>query len=124
MGVNLLSVGKLLDVDIVVAFQKAGCSLTKGDLKLTGTRNRDLFFLDLWNSSNSALAVYSVSFDFIYQLWYARMGYLGQQNLNRLLSMVVGVDFIKDISEEYICECCVMGCQKAVSHDSFTASGT
>lgn len=124
MGVNLLSVGKLLDADIAVAFQKAGCSLTKGDLKLTGTRNRDLFFLDLWNSPNSALAAYSVPSDPIHQLWHARMGHLGQQNLNRLPSMAVGVDFTKDVSEEYTCECCVMGRQKAVPHDSPTAPGT
>ena len=68
IGVNLLSVDKLLDTDIAVAFQKAGCFLIKGDLKLTSTRNRDLFFLDLWNSPNSALAVYSVPSDPIHQL--------------------------------------------------------
>ena len=34
------------------------------------------------------------------------------------------MNFIKDIAEEYICECCVMKRQKAVSHDSFTESGT
>lgn len=124
MGVNLLSVGKLLDADIAVAFHKAGCSLTKDDLVLTGTRNRDLFFLDLWNSPNSALAAYSVPSDPIHQLWHARMGHLGQQNLNKLPSMAVGVDFTKDISEEYTCECCVMGRQKAVPHDSPTAPGT
>ena len=52
------------------------------------------------------------------------MGYLGQQNLNRLSSMVVGVNFIKNVSEKYICECCVMGRQKAVSYDSFIVFGT
>ena len=124
MGVNLLSVGKLLNFDIAVSFHKTGCILTKDDLKLIGTRNRDLFFLDLWQSRNSALAAYSVPSDFIHQLWYARMGHLGQNNLNKLPNMVVGVDFIKDIAEEYICECCVMGRQKAVSHDSLTESGT
>lgn len=124
MGVNLLSVGKLLDADIDVAFQKTGCTLTKDDLKLTGTRNRDLFFLDLWQSRNSALAAYSVPSDPLHQLWHARMGHLGQQNLKRLPSMAVGVDFTKDIAEEYTCECCVMGRQKAVPHDSPTAPGT
>ena len=68
IGINLLSISKFLDVDIVVAFQKAGCSLIKNNLKLTSTRNRDLFFLNLWNSLNSALAVYSVPSDPIYQL--------------------------------------------------------
>lgn len=123
MGVNLLSVGKLLDADIAVAFHKTGCSLTKGALELTGTRNRNLFFLDLWQSRNSALAAYSVPSDPIHQLWHARMGHLGQNNLNKLPSMAVGVDFTKDIAEEYTCECCVMGRQKAVSHDSPTAPG-
>ena len=47
MGVNLLSVGKLLDANTVIAFHKTGCTLAKDDLELTGTRNRDLFFLDL-----------------------------------------------------------------------------
>ena len=124
MGVNLLSVGKLLDADIAVGFHKTGCALTKDDLKLTGTRNRDLFFLDLWDSPNSALAAYSVPSDPIHQLWHARMGHLGQQNLSRLPAMAVGVDFTKDIADEYTCECCVMGRQKAVPHASPTAPGT
>ena len=47
MGINLLSVDKLLDADIAVAFQKIDYSLIKSDLKLTGIRNRDLFFLNL-----------------------------------------------------------------------------
>ena len=123
MGVNLLSVGKLLDADIAVAFHKAGCTLAINDnLVLTGTRNRDLFFLNLWQT-NSALAAYSVPSDPIHQLWHARMGHLGQHNLNKLPNMAVGVDFTKDIAEEYTCECCVMGRQKAVPHDSPTAPG-
>lgn len=68
MGINLLSVGKLFDADIKVAFHKTGCTLTKDDLELTGTRNRDLFFLDLWQSRNNALAAYSVPSDPIHQL--------------------------------------------------------
>ena len=68
MGVNLLSIRKLLNSDIAVSFHKTGCALTKGDLKLIGTRSRDLFFLDLWQSRNSAFAVYSVPSDPIHQL--------------------------------------------------------
>ena len=68
MGVNLLSVGKLFNADIEVAFQKIGCTLIKDDLELMGTRNRDLFFLDLWRNRNSALIAYSVPSDPIHQL--------------------------------------------------------
>ena len=38
--------------------------------------------------------------------------------------MIVGMNFIKNIAEEYICECYVMGRQKAVSYDSLTESET
>ena len=47
MGVNLLSIDKLLNSDIAVSFYKTECTLTKNDLKLIDTRNRDLFFLNL-----------------------------------------------------------------------------
>ena len=47
MKVNLFFVDKLLDVDIAVAFQKINYSLIKNNLKLTSTRNWDLFFLNL-----------------------------------------------------------------------------
>ena len=33
--------------------------------------------------------------------------------------MVVEVNFTKDIAKKYICECCVMKRQKAISYDSF-----
>ena len=47
MNVNLLSIDKLLNFDIAVFFHKTECTLIKNDLKLIGTRNRDLFFLNL-----------------------------------------------------------------------------
>ena len=47
MNVNLLSIDKLLNFDIVISFYKTECTLTKNDLKLIDTRNRDLFFLNL-----------------------------------------------------------------------------
>ena len=48
MNVNLLSVDKLLNFDIAVFFYKIEYILIKNDLKLIDTRNRDLFFLNLW----------------------------------------------------------------------------
>ena len=48
MNVNLLSIDKLLNFDIAVFFHKTECILIKNDLKLIDTRNRDLFFLNLW----------------------------------------------------------------------------
>ena len=48
MSVNLLSIDKLLNFDIAVFFHKIECILIKNDLKLIDTRNRDLFFLNLW----------------------------------------------------------------------------
>ena len=47
ISVNLLSIDKLLDIDIAVAFYKVEYILIKNDLMLIGTRNRNLFFLDL-----------------------------------------------------------------------------
>ena len=45
--VNLLSINKLLDINIVITFQKINYFLIKSDLKLTNIRNRDFFFLNL-----------------------------------------------------------------------------
>ena len=52
------------------------------------------------------------------------MGHLSQNNLNKLPNMIVEVNFIKDIAEEYTYKCCVMRRQKAVSYDSPTEPGT
>ena len=48
ISVNLLSIDKLLNFDIAIFFYKIECTLIKNDLKLIDTRNRDLFFLNLW----------------------------------------------------------------------------
>ena len=48
MSVNLLSIDKLLNFDIAIFFYKIEYTLIKNDLKLIDTRNRDLFFLNLW----------------------------------------------------------------------------
>ena len=48
MSVNLLSIDKLLNFDIVIFFYKIEYTLIKNDLKLIDTRNRDFFFLNLW----------------------------------------------------------------------------
>ena len=66
MSVNLLSIDKLLNFDIAIFFYKIECTLIKNDLKLIDTRNRDLFFLNLWQSRNSALIAYNVFSNLIY----------------------------------------------------------
>ena len=48
INVNLLSIDKLLNFDIAISFYKIEYTLIKNDLKLIDTRNRDLFFLNLW----------------------------------------------------------------------------
>ena len=52
---------------------------------------------------------YSVPKDPIQQLWHARMGHFGQQNVARLPQMATGVDFTKKIDEELTYECYVQG---------------
>ena len=46
MSVNLLSIEKLLNVDIEVAFYKKNCALIQNNITLIDTRNRDLFFFE------------------------------------------------------------------------------
>ena len=108
MNVNLLSIDKLLNFDIAVFFYKIEYTLIKNDLKLIDTRNRDLFFLNLWQSRNSALIAYSVFLNLIHQLWHARISYLNQNNLNKLSNIIVEVNFIKNIAKEYIYECYII----------------
>ena len=52
------------------------------------------------------------------------MNHLSQNNLNKLSNMIVEMNFIKNIAEEYICECYVMRRQKTVFYDSLTESET
>ena len=47
INVNLLSIKKLLNVDIKVVFYKKNCILIQNNITLIDTRNRDLFFLNL-----------------------------------------------------------------------------
>ena len=56
MGVNLLSIEKLLDVDIKVVFYKKDCVLIQDNITLINTRNRDLFFLNFWENNNVLIA--------------------------------------------------------------------
>ena len=52
------------------------------------------------------------------------MSHLSQSNLNKLLNMIVEMNFIKDIAKKYICECYIMRRQKTVFYDSLTESET
>ena len=46
ISVNLLSIKKLLNVDIKIVFYKKNCALIQNNITLIDTRNRDLFFLN------------------------------------------------------------------------------
>ena len=48
------------------------------------------------------------------------MSHLSQNNLNKLLNMIVKMNFIKNIAKEYICEYYIIRRQKTVSYDSLT----
>ena len=65
MSVNFLSIKKFLDVDIEVVFYKKNYILIQNNIILIDTRNRDLFFLNLWEGNN-ILIVYNVFSNLIY----------------------------------------------------------
>ena len=67
INVNLLSIEKLLNVDIKVVFYKKDYVLIQDNIILIDTRNRDLFFLNLWKENN-VLIVYNVFSNSIHQL--------------------------------------------------------
>ena len=46
MGVNLLSIKKLLNINIEIVFHKKDYVLIQNNITLIDTRNRDLFFLN------------------------------------------------------------------------------
>ena len=48
------------------------------------------------------------------------MSYLNQNNLNKLLNIIVKVNFIKNITKKHICECYIIRRQKTISYDSLT----
>ena len=47
INVNLLSIKKLLNIDIKIIFYKKNYVLIQNNITLIDTRNRDLFFLNL-----------------------------------------------------------------------------
>ena len=47
INVNLLSIEKLLNVNIKIVFHKKNCALIQNNITLIDTRNRDLLFLNL-----------------------------------------------------------------------------
>ena len=48
------------------------------------------------------------------------MSYLNQNNLNKLLNIIVKVNFIKNITKKHICEYYIIRRQKTISYDSLT----
>ena len=47
ININLLSIKKLLNIDIKIVFYKKDYALIQNNITLIDTRNRDLFFLNL-----------------------------------------------------------------------------
>ena len=47
------------------------------------------------------------------------MSHLSQNNLNKLLNIIVKMNFIKNIAKKHICEYYIIKRQKTVSYDSF-----
>lgn len=115
LGVNLLSATQLLDLNVTFSLRKTGCSFQAKGVTFTATRTHGLFALDVWKPS-VALNAYSVPNVPIKQYWHARMGHLGQQNVDKLPSIVTGVDFSHEIAVECTCESCVMGRHKTTPH--------
>ena len=123
MGANLLSVSQLLDSGVKLDFKVDSCTLTHSSLGAIEAKRRYGIFVFESKMTPLGLNAYSVPDDPIQQLWHARMGHLGQQNVARLPQMATGVDFSKKVEEELTCECCVQGRQKSAPHKDVITPG-
>jgi hypothetical protein len=120
LGVNLLSGSQLMDDGICIEFTKKGCTILYPQLgTMIAKRRFGLYVLELLQKQQLALNAYSVPPDAVRQLWHARMGHMGQHNVDRLPDMATEVDFSKKFSDELTCECCVLGRQRSTPHKDF-----
>ena len=125
LGVNLLSASQLIDSGVECSFTKTGGSLTRGGLTIQASRKHGLWVLDLGIPIvNFAFNAYSVPSTPIHQLWHARMGHLGQQNVDKLPNMSLGVDLSAKIADECTCEECALGRMRAKPHQKPLRQGT
>lgn len=107
---NLLSVSQIVQRGNTVTFNKDGVQVINpsGELIATGSRKRDLFKLDLVQSSR-ALACASNE---TAALWHKRLGHINYDSLHRMKrGLVSGIEYAEPPRSNDKCKVCSMGKQ-------------
>ena len=84
LGANLLSVSQLLDSDVKVNITKNSIILSYKSLGQIEAKQHHRIFVFESKITPLGFNAYSVPNDPVQQLWHARIGHLGQQNIARL----------------------------------------
>lgn len=120
LSTNLLSVNQIVQRGHTVTFTKEGVQVVnpKGDLIATGSRKRDLFKLDLLESSKALACASNDSAD----LWHRRLGHINYDSLQRMKrGLVSGIEYVEPPKSNDKCRICAIGKQTRLP---FSKSGS
>jgi hypothetical protein len=121
LGHNLFSVGQFCDNDLQVLFRRYECKVQteEGVDILTGSRDNNLFTIDLNNISSptSEICLLSKASAQHAWLWHRRLSHLNYQTINALVDKQL-VDGLPDFKyeSEHVCPACAIGKMKKASH--------
>jgi len=110
---NLFSVGQFCDNNLQVLFRRYDCKvqMEEGVDILTGTRDDNLFTIDLNSlSSSSNICLLSKATSQQSWLWHRRLSHLNFQTINALIDqqLVEGIPDFK-YEDDHVCPACAIG---------------
>jgi len=107
---NLISVSKALDAGLTVTFQNdiAILSSCDGITRATARKDNNMFTINLSTNRSSYISTVESNTPTLMDLWHARLGHLGEQNIKILSKGMVGGVNIKNEDLSF-CKTCTEG---------------
>ncbi|KAG5863536.1 hypothetical protein JTB14_009553 [Gonioctena quinquepunctata] len=110
----VMPVNQIVDNDNTVVFDSKGALVTdaNGEVLASATLKNNLFRLDLDSSNPIFLAAPNTGI-----LWHSRMGHVGLSSMEKLKTLVYGIDSDLKVASDFVCKAC------ALENDSSDATG-
>ncbi|KAG5862349.1 hypothetical protein JTB14_003302 [Gonioctena quinquepunctata] len=105
LRVNLLSVSQIVDNGNRVVFYSKGALVTdaNGEVLASVILKNNLFRLDLDSSNPIYLAAPNTGI-----LWHSRMGHVGLSSMEKLRTLVHGIDSDLKVASDFVCKSCAL----------------
>ncbi|KAG5898903.1 hypothetical protein JTB14_000151 [Gonioctena quinquepunctata] len=105
LRVNLLSASQIVDNGNTVVFDSEGALVTdaNGEVLAFATLKNNLFRLDLDSSNPIFLAAPNTAI-----LWHSRMGHVGLSSMEKLKTLVHGIDSDLKVASDFVCKSCAL----------------